>query len=60
MEHLILRVLSFDLTVPTPLAFLTDYCTSNNLSDKIQYLAQVKNKRTKKLIIVNTNSIYAF
>lgn len=42
MEHLILRVLSFDLTVPTPLAFLTDYCTSNNLSDKIQYLAQVQ------------------
>lgn len=39
MEHLILRVLSFDLTVPTPLAFLTDFCTSNNLSEKIQYLA---------------------
>ncbi|XP_015521403.1 cyclin-A2 [Neodiprion pinetum] len=39
MEHLILRVLSFDLTVPTPLAFLTDFCISNNLSEKIQYLA---------------------
>ncbi|THK33267.1 cyclin-A2 [Diachasma alloeum] len=39
MEHLILRVLSFDLTVPTPLAFLRDYCISNNLSDKIQFLA---------------------
>ncbi|XP_012287078.1 cyclin-A2 [Orussus abietinus] len=39
MEHLILRVLSFDLTVPTPLAFLTCYCISNNLSDKIQHLA---------------------
>ncbi|KAL7289859.1 hypothetical protein TKK_0016257 [Trichogramma kaykai] len=39
MEHLILRVLSFDLTVPTPLAFLMDYCLSNNLSDKVQHLA---------------------
>ncbi|XP_033216332.1 cyclin-A2 [Belonocnema kinseyi] len=39
MEHLILRVLSFDLTVPTPLSFLMEYCTSNNLSEKIQYLA---------------------
>ena len=41
MEHLILRVLSFDLTVPTPLAFLMEYCISNNLSEKIQYLAMV-------------------
>ncbi|KAF7997852.1 hypothetical protein HCN44_009250 [Aphidius gifuensis] len=40
MEHLILRVLSFDLTVPTPLPFLRDYCITNNLSDKILYLAQ--------------------
>ncbi|XP_008549422.1 cyclin-A1 [Microplitis demolitor] len=39
MEHLILRVLSFDLTVPTPLAFIRDLCISNNLSDKILYLA---------------------
>ncbi|XP_015596882.1 cyclin-A2 [Cephus cinctus] len=39
MEHLILRVLSFDLTVPTPLAFLMYYCISNNQSDKVQYLA---------------------
>ncbi|KAK0158871.1 hypothetical protein PV328_009814 [Microctonus aethiopoides] len=39
MEHLILRVLSFDLTVPTPLSFLRDYCISNNLSEKILFLA---------------------
>ncbi|XP_051168900.1 cyclin-A2 [Leptopilina boulardi] len=39
MEHLILRVLSFDLTVPTPLSFLMEYCTSNNLSEKSQFLA---------------------
>ncbi|XP_014213848.1 cyclin-A1 [Copidosoma floridanum] len=39
MEHLILRVLAFDLTVPTPLAFLMDYCISNNLPEKVQYLA---------------------
>lgn len=39
MENLILRVLAFDLTAPTPLAFLMDFCTSNNLSVKIRYLA---------------------
>ena len=39
MEHLILRVLSFDLTVPTPLIFLMEYCISNNLSEKIKFLA---------------------
>ena len=42
MEHLILRVLSFDLTVPTPLAFLMEYCISNNLSEKVQFLAMVR------------------
>ncbi|XP_066592449.1 cyclin-A2-like [Prorops nasuta] len=39
MEHLILRVLCFDLTVPTPLTFLMGYCISNNLSEKIRFLA---------------------
>ncbi|XP_011351925.1 cyclin-A1 isoform X2 [Ooceraea biroi] len=39
MENLILRVLAFDLTVPTPLTFLMKFCVSNNLSDKIRYLA---------------------
>lgn len=39
MEHLILRVLSFDLTAPTPLTFLMEYCISNNLSEKIKFLA---------------------
>ncbi|XP_029174789.1 cyclin-A1 isoform X2 [Nylanderia fulva] len=39
MENLILRVLSFDLTVPTHFTFLTEYCISNNLSDKIKFLA---------------------
>lgn len=44
MENLILRVLAFDLTAPTPLAFLMDFCTSNNLSVKIRYLAMVSPK----------------
>ncbi|KAG5324884.1 CCNA2 protein, partial [Pseudoatta argentina] len=39
MENLILRVLSFDLTVPTHVTFLMEYCISNNLSDKIKFLA---------------------
>lgn len=41
MEHLILRVLSFDLTVPTPLTFVMEYCINNNLSEKIKFLAMV-------------------
>ncbi|XP_032668466.1 cyclin-A1 isoform X2 [Odontomachus brunneus] len=39
MENLILRVLAFDVSVPTPLRFLMDYCISNNLPDKIKFLA---------------------
>ncbi|XP_011883134.1 PREDICTED: cyclin-A2 isoform X3 [Vollenhovia emeryi] len=39
MENLILKVLSFDLTVPTHYSFLMEYCISNNLSDKIKFLA---------------------
>lgn len=41
MENLILRVLSFDLTVPTHFTFLMEYCINNNLSDKIKFLAMV-------------------
>ncbi|KAL4714482.1 hypothetical protein ACJJTC_017777 [Scirpophaga incertulas] len=39
MEHLILKVLSFDLSTPTSLAFLSHYCISNGLSKKTFYLA---------------------
>ncbi|CAH1105304.1 unnamed protein product [Psylliodes chrysocephalus] len=39
MEHLILKVLGFDLSVPTPLTFITAMCVSNKLSDKTMYLA---------------------
>ncbi|CAF4854817.1 unnamed protein product [Pieris macdunnoughi] len=39
MEHLILKVLSFDLSTPTSLAFLSLYCISNALSKKIFHLA---------------------
>ncbi|KAJ8949827.1 hypothetical protein NQ318_000526 [Aromia moschata] len=39
MEHLILKVLGFDLSVPTPLTFITAICITNKLSDKIMYLA---------------------
>lgn len=41
MEHLILKVLSFDLSTPTSLAFLSLYCISNALSKKIFHLAAV-------------------
>ncbi|XP_012219693.1 cyclin-A1 [Linepithema humile] len=39
MENLLLRVLSFDLTVPTHFTFIMEYCISNNLSDRVRYLA---------------------
>ncbi|KAJ9593973.1 hypothetical protein L9F63_014614 [Diploptera punctata] len=39
MEHLILKVLAFDLSVPTPLSFITVYSVSCSLSNTIMYLA---------------------
>ncbi|XP_045492181.1 G2/mitotic-specific cyclin-A-like [Colias croceus] len=39
MEHLILKVLSFDLSTPTSLSFLSHYCISNGLSKKTFHLA---------------------
>ncbi|KPJ12528.1 G2/mitotic-specific cyclin-A [Papilio machaon] len=39
MEHLILKVLSFDLSAPTSLSFLSLYCITNSLSKKTFHLA---------------------
>lgn len=39
MEHLILKVLSFDLSTPTILCFLTDFATNYPTTDKVKYLA---------------------
>ncbi|RZB39652.1 G2/mitotic-specific cyclin-A [Asbolus verrucosus] len=39
MEHLILRVLGFDLSVPTPLTFINAICISTKLTEKTMYLA---------------------
>lgn len=41
MEHLILKVLSFDLSTPTPLAFISLFCISNGLTERTRYLAMV-------------------
>uniref|UniRef100_A0A182MYT8 Uncharacterized protein n=1 Tax=Anopheles dirus TaxID=7168 RepID=A0A182MYT8_9DIPT len=38
MEQLILKVLSFDLTVPTPFVFTNTYCVMNDVPDKVKYL----------------------
>lgn len=38
MEQLILKVLSFDLTVPTSLVFTNLYCVMNDLPDKVKFL----------------------
>jgi cyclin A len=39
MEHLILRVLGFDLSVPTPLTFINAICISARLKEKTMYFA---------------------
>uniref|UniRef100_A0A499FUV9 Uncharacterized protein n=1 Tax=Anopheles farauti TaxID=69004 RepID=A0A499FUV9_9DIPT len=39
MEQLILKVLSFDLTVPTTFVFTNTYCVMNDVPDKVKYLA---------------------
>ncbi|XP_060532142.1 cyclin-A2 [Cylas formicarius] len=39
MEHLILKVLGFDLSIPTPLAFITAMCAINKISEKVKFLA---------------------
>lgn len=41
MEHLILKVLVFDLSVPTPLTFITAMCVTNKLTEATMYLAMV-------------------
>uniref|UniRef100_A0A182WEW9 Uncharacterized protein n=1 Tax=Anopheles minimus TaxID=112268 RepID=A0A182WEW9_9DIPT len=39
MEQLMLKVLSFDLTVPTSLVFINSYSVMNDVPDKVKYLA---------------------
>lgn len=41
MEHLIVKVLGFDLSAPTPLAFLTTFCSICPVDEKIKFLAMV-------------------
>lgn len=45
MEQLILKVLSFDLSVPTSLVFTTLYTIMNDLPDKVKFLSMVKSKK---------------
>ena len=42
MEHLILKVLAFDLSVPTALSFITTFTVSGHLSNTIMFLAMVR------------------
>lgn len=41
MEHLILKVLAFDLSVPTPLTFIAAMSISTHQAEKVTYLAMV-------------------
>lgn len=38
MEQLILKVLGFDLSVPTTLVFTTVYCVMNDVPDKVKFM----------------------
>lgn len=38
MEQLILKVLGFDLSVPTTLVFTSVYCVMNDVPDKVKYM----------------------
>ena len=42
MEHLILKVLAFDLSVPTTLSFITSFCASAELPETTMFLAMVR------------------
>ena len=44
MEHLVLKVLNFDLAVPSILTFLTHFAKEAECDEKIVYLAQVSLK----------------
>ncbi|XP_049836724.1 cyclin-A2-like [Schistocerca gregaria] len=46
MEHLILKVLSFDLSVPTVLTFLTTFFSVDKVSDTVLYLAMYLSELT--------------
>lgn len=39
MEQLILKVLHFDISIPTPLTFLTTYCAWTEQTERVLYLA---------------------
>lgn len=41
MEHLIVKVLGFDLSVPTPLSFITAISCINKIEEKVRFLAMV-------------------
>lgn len=46
MEHLILKVLSFDLSIPTVLTFLTTFFSVDKVSDTVLYLAMYLSELT--------------
>jgi cyclin-A len=42
MEQLILKVLSFDLCIPSSLSFISLYKVMNDIPEKIKFLAMVR------------------
>jgi len=54
MEHLILKVLAFDLSVPTTLSFITSFSASTDLPETTMFLAMVRMNNLKSLSIFST------
>lgn len=59
MEKLMLRILTFNISGPTPLNFLQFYCTDNNLSDRVKYLAMVSLEKIQSFIILYVFTIFS-
>lgn len=58
MEHLIIKILSFDLSIPTPLTFITATCIINKQPEKTMFLAMVS---CEILFIFSCNTLnYSF
>lgn len=55
MEQLILKVLTFDLFVPTLFTFINLYVTMNGIEDRVKYLATVSSNAAKSQYILSIN-----
>lgn len=48
MEHLLLKVLRFELQPPTTFSFIEQFCTDHKLGNETKYLAMVTKKNMRQ------------